>query len=52
MAEIDKKDLDTWLDKQLKSKDFEKLIRKIVSQCFVDFAKIQWDNRYFLKNKI
>jgi hypothetical protein len=51
MAEIDKKELNAWLDKQLKSKDFEKLIKKMVNEIFIQFIKLLYDNRNFLKNK-
>ena len=46
-----KQELDQWLEKQLKSKDFEKLIKKMIGDAFVEFAKFQFDNRYFIKNR-
>jgi hypothetical protein len=46
------KEVEKKLDKIVKSRDFEKTIKKIVSDCFVEFNKIMWNNRYFLKNQI
>jgi len=50
-AELDKK-MNQRLDKLMQSRDFEKVVKKIVADCFVEFHKMFWNNRYFLKNQL
>jgi hypothetical protein len=46
------KELENKLDKLMKSKEFEKTVKKIVSDCFIEFNKVMWNNRYFMKNQL
>jgi hypothetical protein len=52
IMESGEKDFDTNIEKELKSARFEKAVRKLVAQAFVDYAKLQYDNRNFLKNNL
>jgi hypothetical protein len=52
IEELTERELDQKFEKFLKSKDLEKLMKKIVADCFVDFNKLLWNNRNFLKNQI
>jgi hypothetical protein len=46
------KEIEKRLEKLMKSRDFEKVVKKIISDCFVEFNRVMWANRYFLKNQI
>jgi hypothetical protein len=50
--EFDEDDIKAIVKKELKTRDFEKAIKKIVSQCFIDFNLMLYNNRNFLKNQL
>jgi len=50
-SELDK-EITKKLDKLMKSRDFEKTIKKIISDCFVEFHRVMWANRNFMKNQL
>jgi len=52
LNELTDKEIEQRLDKLMKSREFEKTVKKIVADCFVDFNKLLWNNRNFLKNQI
>jgi len=51
MTNKEKKETEEWLDKQLKSKEFEKIVKRIIGDAFIEYSKLQYDNRYFIKNR-
>ena len=48
---MDEDDVEKWFKKKLQDRDFEKVIKKIISKCFEDYCSVMYNQRHFLKSQ-
>jgi hypothetical protein len=52
MAELTKSDVKSIVKSEIDSKDFEKMLKKVIAASFNDFFRVMYQNRAFVVNNI